>query len=67
MIWYYRIYLGILHREITYHKQRNNIYHKTVIIHYIIAVFIFSHFIVTLFYYPFIYRIFVPLMYHKAK
>lgn len=35
--------------------------------HYIIAVFIFSIFTVTLFYYPFIYRIFVPLMYHAGK
>lgn len=58
---------NMLHRKITYYKQRNNIYYKTVIIPYIIAVFLFIHFIVTLFYYPFIYRIFVPLMYRKAK
>lgn len=58
---------NMLHRKITYHKQRNNIYHKTVIIRSIIAVFLFLYFIVVYFYYPFIYRIFVPLMYHKEK
>lgn len=58
---------NILHRKITYHKQRNNIYHKTVIIRSIIAVFLSLYFIVIYFYYPFIYRIFVPLMYHKEK
>lgn len=58
---------NILYWKITYHKQRNNIYRKTVIIHYIIAVFLFLYFIVISFYYPFIYCTFVPLMYRNAK
>ena len=56
-----------LHRKVIDYKQRNNIYRKTVIICSIIAVFLFYKFIVISFCYSFIYRTFVPLMYHKAK